>query len=115
MTAGGRLRKVVFGLLGFALLLGAWEGYKAIDGSVFGYELPLRADDTSMPHISTIVDRLGQPNQRNSDTTIAEVVVKAAWSTLQNAMAGLALGALVGFGLAGPMPLFRLAVLGLSR
>ena len=57
MTA--RLRRIALGLLAIVLLCALWEGYKAIDGTVFGYELPADAGDRTMPHVWDVVDRLG--------------------------------------------------------
>ena len=48
-------------LLGIVALALVWEGYKAfgeaVDGHVLGWKLPLRYDDSSMPHVSTVLRR----------------------------------------------------------
>lgn len=113
MRQADRVRKVLLGLAGFLSLLLLWEGYKAIDGSIFGWQLPLKADDQAMPHVSEMVSRLGDPENRGSDRTVGDVVADSAWYTFQIAMIGLLVGSLVGLFLAGAMQRFRVVERGL--
>ncbi|WP_344828527.1 ABC transporter permease [Actinocorallia longicatena] len=82
---------------------GAWELYKAIgsaDGtSVGGVRVLPRADDAAMPHLWTVLHRLGEP-ELNGGAPIWEVLVKACLTTLGIVSAGFAAGALVGLALA---------------
>lgn len=97
---GRRLRTVGLALLGLLLVVALWEGYKAIDGSLFGWQMPLKADDRSMPHVATMVERLGEPANRSSDRTVGAVVLAGTWYTFQIALVGLVGGVAVGSGLA---------------
>jgi NitT/TauT family transport system permease protein len=99
----------VLGFAALVLLVGLWEGYKAIDGRILGVELPLKADDRAMPHVSTMLERFGDPESRGSDRTVGATVAASAWCTFQVAVGGLAVGCLVGAGLAAVMQRFRVA------
>ena len=109
------------------LLLGLfWEGYKllAATGGVYlagtfpveasaekpagalcasiglcEVKLPIRADDRAMPHLSDIVGTIFQPPRRGSDTLLLTILARAALFTLQEALVGFVLGAVLGFGL----------------
>ncbi len=113
MTLPVRARKAAFAVLGVLLLAGAWEGYKALGGSIAGWELPLKSDDGAMPHLTTIAERLGDPENRGSDRSVGAVVAESAWYTFQIAMVGLAVGTVVGLLLAGAMQRFRVVERGL--
>jgi NitT/TauT family transport system permease protein len=108
-----RLRSAGLAVLGLALFVALWEGYKAIDGKLFGWQMPASADDISMPHVGTIVSRLFDPEQRGSDRTVLNAVLDASWFTLRVAFAGFVLGAIVGIGLAVVMQRSKLAERGL--
>jgi NitT/TauT family transport system permease protein len=99
----------VLGLVALVLLVGLWEGYKAIDGQVLGVGLPLKADDRAMPHVSTMLERFGDPESRGSDRSVGATVAASAWYTFQIAVVGLAVGCLVGAGLAAVMQRFGVA------
>jgi NitT/TauT family transport system permease protein len=105
----GRLRGLGYGLLGVLVLCLLWEGYKAIDGQILGWQMPAKADDRAMPHVWTMVDRLFDPENRASERPIWLVVLDAAWYSLRVASVGLVVGGLVGIGLAVLMLRFRLA------
>lgn len=62
-------------------------------------KLPIRADDRSMPHIADIVGTIFQPPRRGSDTLLLTILAQAALFTLQEALVGFVLGAVLGFGL----------------
>lgn len=105
----GAVRSILLGLAALVLLVGLWEGYKAIDGQVLGVALPLKADDRAMPHVSTMLERFGDPESRRSERTVGATVAASAWYTFQVALGGLAVGCLVGAGLAAVMQRFRVA------
>jgi len=95
-------------LLGFALVLAGlvalWEGYKLMgavtDGKIpfTGFDLPVRYDDQSMPHIWQIVGSLFQPARRGGEP-LAFLLAGAAAVTFLEALAGFAAGSVIGFGL----------------
>jgi len=94
-----------------------WEGYKwfgtAVDGKVFGWRLPARTDDASMPHVWDVLRRYGDPERRGSSTRIWTVVLEGAWFTFRVAMVGMVIGVIVGLGLAVVMQRFVTAERGL--
>jgi NitT/TauT family transport system permease protein len=95
-----------------------WEAYKAVGspdgGSVFGVRVLPRADDASMPHVWQVLERFGRPESAAEDSDpVAIAVLDAAWFTFRVAMAGLLLGAAVGFGLGMLMDRFAIAERGL--
>ena len=102
-----------------ALLLVAvvWELYKVIGpqdgGTIFGWTILPRANDTAMPHVWEMFSRYGQPENRASSTPIAVVVLQGAWFTFRIALAGFALGAVVGLSLAILMARYKVVERGL--
>ena len=62
---GGRTRTVVTTASAFALLVLLWELVKLVvpdDGVVVGgVRILPRTDDASMPHVWTVIAKLGQP------------------------------------------------------
>lgn len=111
--AGRTARRALFAGLGVFVLVLVWEGYKAIDGRILGWQLPARADDRSMPHVWTMLERFTDPEARGSSKTIAVVVLEAAWYTFRIAMVGFAVGVVVGLALAVVMQRFKVAERGL--
>jgi NitT/TauT family transport system permease protein len=100
------------------LLCLAWEGYKLLAPDagvrVLGAPVLPRADDISMPHVWTVLGRLGQPELGVAGSQpVGEAVLAAMWFSLRVAMAGLALGVLVGGVLAVAMQRFRVVERGL--
>ena len=120
------LKPIAYFLLIVLLLALLWEGYKllAAPGGVYlagtvpveattekpagalcgsiglcQVKLPIRADDRSMPHISEIIGTIFQPPRRGSDTLLLTILAQAALFTLQEALVGFVLGAVLGFGL----------------
>jgi len=77
------------------VLAGLWELYRWIWTSA-GWTWPFVVDNTSMPHISTILKAFGQPTQVNQPTLINLLLHKALF-TGREAVVGFALGAAVGF------------------
>jgi NitT/TauT family transport system permease protein len=100
-------------LLALVLLAAIWELYKLVipaDGVHLGDALILpRSDDTSMPHISQIVDAFGQQEVGGvaGGGTVFSSVVSAVWYSLRLAAAGFAVGVAVGFLLALAMQRVR--------
>jgi NitT/TauT family transport system permease protein len=88
----GRSLAVVLLLLA---LLGLWELYRWIWVST-GWTWPFVVDDTSMPHVWTIVKAFGQPAQVNQPALISVLFHKSLF-TAKEAVVGFALGAVIGF------------------
>jgi NitT/TauT family transport system permease protein len=101
-------------LLALALLAAIWELYKLVipgDGVHLGDALILpRSDDTSMPHVSQIVDAFGKQEVAGvtGGGTVLSSVVSSVWYSLRLAAAGFAVGVGVGFLLALAMQRLRL-------
>ena len=112
-----RFRRVWTFALALALVAVVWELYKVIGpedgGTVFGWTILPRANDTAMPHVWEMFSRYGQPENRASDRPILVVVLQGAWFTFRIALAGLALGTAVGLGLAVLMARYKVVERGL--
>ena len=112
-----RTRRVWTFALALLLVVGVWELYKLVGpqdgGTVFGWTILPRANDTAMPHVWEMLSRYGQPENRASETPILVVVLQGAWFTFRIALAGLALGTAVGLGLAVLMARFKVVERGL--
>jgi len=112
-----RFRRVWTFVLALILVAVLWELYKVIGpedgGTVFGWTILPRANDTAMPHVWEMVSRYGQPENRASDTPILVVVLQGAWFTFRIALAGLVLGTAVGLGLAVLMARYKVVERGL--
>jgi NitT/TauT family transport system permease protein len=112
------LRRAVMFAVAVMLVGGLWEAYKAVGspdgGTLFGVRVLPRADDASMPHIGEILRRFGRPETAGTAShSVAAAVAGGVWFTFRVAMAGFALGVLVGLLLAVLMQRFRLAERGL--
>ncbi len=89
-----------------AVMVVAWEGYKAIGQAIGGtwpgtsVDLPVSPDDLTMPHTWSILGALFEPVQRGSDETLAVFLLKAAAFTFVEAGLGFLIGGIVGLGLA---------------
>ncbi|HEX7311700.1 MAG TPA: ABC transporter permease subunit [Gaiellaceae bacterium] len=89
-----------------AVLIGAWELYRWIWISA-GWTWPFLVDDTSMPHIHTIVRALFEhPTSGFGDILIVQLL-HAALFTAKEAAVGFALGAVFGFTLGVVMSQWR--------
>lgn len=112
-----RARRVWTFALALILVAAVWELYKVIGpedgGTVFGWTILPRANDTAMPHVWEMFSRYGQPENRASDTPILVIVLRGAWFTFRIALAGLALGTAVGLGLAVLMARYKVVERGL--
>ena len=107
-----RSRQGILGVIGIALIAVVWEGYKAfgnaVDDRIFGWKLPGRTDDASMPHILTILRAFTKPEVRGSSRTVFDAVLAGTWYTFRLAVAGFVIGVLVGLALATLMQRFGL-------
>jgi NitT/TauT family transport system permease protein len=112
-----RARRVWTFALALILVGAVWELYKVIGpedgGTVFGWTILPRANDTAMPHVWEMFSRYGQPENRASDTPILVIVLRGAWFTFRIALAGLVLGTAVGLGLAVLMARYKVVERGL--
>jgi NitT/TauT family transport system permease protein len=80
------------------VLWALWEGYRAF-GIAADITWPFRVDDTTMPHLHSIVGQLFEPARVNGPLLIT-VLWHSALFTAKEAATGFVLGAAVGFGLA---------------
>jgi len=104
-------------LVGLALL---WEGYKAMGKATGGLipftnvKLPVRPDDSAMPHVADIFGALFKPvsRARNADLLIV-LLAKNALVTWHRAAVGFLMGSLAGFGLGALFARSRLLERGL--
>jgi NitT/TauT family transport system permease protein len=107
-----QLRKFGLGALGVLLFGALWEGYKAfgtaVNGKLFGFKLPARTDDASMPHLATIFSAFGKKEVQGRSGTVFGSVVNGTLFTFRLAAVGFVIGALVGVGLAIVMQRFKL-------
>jgi NitT/TauT family transport system permease protein len=100
-----RLRPVLGFLIILALVIAVWEGYKLIGAATGGVipftdiDLPIRADNRSMPHISQIFASLFEPNRRGGDEALGIFLLGSAWVTFREALVGFLAGGLIGFAL----------------
>jgi NitT/TauT family transport system permease protein len=111
-----RVRLAAAALVGLALAIGLWEGYKAVgspDGTVvLGVRILPRADDLSMPHVLDVLRRLGRP-EITGGPPVWRAVLDACLFTLGITAVGFAAGTLVGLLLAVLMQRFRVVERGL--
>jgi NitT/TauT family transport system permease protein len=97
-SAAGRLtRRVATTIAVFVVLAALWELYHWVWTSTH-WTWPFVVDDTSMPHVWTILKAFGQPVQVNQPVLITVLLHKTLF-TAKEAAFGFAIGALVGFGL----------------
>lgn len=104
----------------FAGLVVLWEGYKAIGAATGGHipftdlGLPVRPDDTSMPHVHDVVASLFQPVSRARDADLLGwLLLKNAAVTWHRAAVGFVMGSLAGFALGALFARSRLLERGL--
>lgn len=112
-----RTRRAGMFVVSLLLVVVIWELYKLIGpqdgGTVFGLRLLPRTSDQAMPHVWDMLARYAEPERRGSSTPILVVVLSGAWFTLRLALAGFAMGATVGLGLAVVMARFKIVERGL--
>jgi NitT/TauT family transport system permease protein len=113
-----RGRRAVMAVAALVLLCLAWEGYKLLapEAGVRAFGTPVlpRADDISMPHVWTVLGRLGEPELAVAGSrSVGAAVLAAMWFTFRVAMAGISLGVVVGGVLAVAMQRFKVVERGL--
>ena len=103
--------------LSLLLVAGAWELYKWIGpqdgGTVFGWSILPRANDTAMPHVWEMLSRYARPERRGANGSILLTVAAGAWFSLRLALTGFVLGTVIGLGLAVLMARFKVVERGL--
>jgi len=104
-------------VLSLLLVAAGWELYKLVGpqdgGTVFGWTILPRANDTAMPHVWDMLARYAEPERRGSSTPIAAVVLQGAWFTFRIALVGFVIGTLLGLGLGVLMARFKVVERGL--
>ena len=94
-----------------------WEAYKAVGpeqgGDVFGWRIVPKTNDRVMPHVWEMLAEFGDPEVRGKDTPVWQAMLGYGWYTFRMSLAGLALGATFGVGLAVLMARFRIVERGL--
>jgi NitT/TauT family transport system permease protein len=105
------LRRAGIGVLVFAALWGAWEGYKWLWHAA-GWTWPFAVNDVTMPHLHKVVEAFGQPTTTGGPP-LYRSLLHATWFTGKEALAGFLLGALIGFVLAVVLAQSRLLERGL--
>jgi NitT/TauT family transport system permease protein len=88
-------------------LAGLYELYRSVWVST-GWTHPFPVNNTTLPHLWTIFKALGEPSRYQGPLLIT-VLLKAAWFTAKESLAGFAMGAVVGFVLAVGLVHSRLA------
>ena len=88
-------------------LAGLYELYHWV-WTTTGWSWPFKVDDITLPHLWTIFKALGEPSRFDGPLLIT-VLLKSAWFTAKEALAGFAMGAVVGFALAVGLVHSRLA------
>lgn len=115
------VKPVLYFVLICLILAFAWEGYKLLGAPGGKYligtaplkegeplpalcaaglcevELPIRADDRSMPHIKDMITTIFEPPRRGSDELLGSILLRASLFTLQEAFAGFLIGGILGF------------------
>ncbi|HEU5370962.1 MAG TPA: ABC transporter permease [Gaiellaceae bacterium] len=88
-------------------LAGLYELYRWI-WVMTGWSWPFKVDNITLPHLWTIFKALGEPSRYQGPLLIT-VLLESAWFTAKEALAGFAMGAVVGFALAVGLVHSRLA------
>jgi NitT/TauT family transport system permease protein len=111
------LRKTLLFVLALVLVAAAWELYKVVGpeagGKVLGIRILPRANDTAMPHVWEMGQRLFEDESRTSDRKIWQVVLEGAWYSFRLALLGFLIGSVVGVALAAVMARFGVVRRGL--
>ena len=99
------LRQTIAFVVIVLALVAAWEGYKVLGAATgdripgLGLRLPVRSNDSSMPHTWDIVGALLRPARRGGEDILLVILARSALFTWREAAVGFALGSLVGFAL----------------
>jgi NitT/TauT family transport system permease protein len=88
-------------------LAGLYELYRFVWVET-GWTHPFPVNDTTLPHLWTIFKALGEPSRYQGPLLIT-VLLKAAWFTAKESLAGFAIGAVIGIALAVGLVHSRLA------
>lgn len=95
-------RNVGFIAAFFVLLGVVWELYKWLgvitDATIplVGWDFPINPDDTSMPHVWSIVGSYFEQTNRSDSEILLVTLLNLAWMTLRGSIVGLSLGVVVG-------------------
>jgi NitT/TauT family transport system permease protein len=113
----GKVRRTWMLALSLLLVAILWELYKWIGpqdgGTVFGWSILPRANDTAMPHVWEMLSRYTEPERPGADGSIFLTVLAGAWFSLRLAVTGFAMGTVVGLGLAVLMARYKVVERGL--
>lgn len=118
-STGRRANRIIAAVVSFVGVIAAWEGYKWVGNQTdntwpfTSWNLPVKTDDLTMPHVATIWSTLWDPVQRGRDEVLAVFLLKSAWFTLREATFGFLFGAIIGLALAVVMLRFKSAERGL--
>ncbi len=111
------IRKLALFVVALVLVATAWELYKLLGpdngGEILGWSILPRSNDIAMPHVWEMGSRLFDPESRTSDRPIWVVVLEGAWYSFRLAVAGFAIGSVVGILLATVMARFGVVRRGL--
>ena len=107
----GALRKAATLLVVPVTLILLWEGYKWL-WQTMGWGWPFPVNDTTMPHLYSILQAFWQPTTTGGPPLI-QSLLHAAWFKMKEAFAGFLLGAVIGFVLAVVLAQVRLLERGL--
>src|SRR6266516_6813662 len=110
-NGSGTLRKLATLLVVPVALIVLWEGYKWL-WQTTGWGWPFVVNDTTMPHVYSILQAFSQPTPTGGPPLI-QSLLHAAWFTMKEAIAGFLLGGVIGFGLAVLLAHVRLLERGL--
>lgn len=98
-----RMGRNVGFIAAFFVLLGVvWELYKWLgvitDATIplIGWDFPINPDDTSMPHVWSIVGSYFEQTNRSDSEILLVTLLNLAWMTLRGSIVGLSLGVVVG-------------------
>lgn len=111
------VRKLLLFVLALVLVASAWELYKLTGpeagGKFLGVRILPRANDTAMPHVWEMGERLFQDESRTSDKKNWQVVLEGTWYSFRLALTGFVIGSAVGIALATVMARFGVVRRGL--
>jgi NitT/TauT family transport system permease protein len=89
------LSRIGYTILALAVLWGLWELYRWVWVTT-GWTHPFPVDDITMPHMHRIIGALFEPSRANGPLVIS-VLAKSSLFTAKEALAGFALGGVIGF------------------
>lgn len=93
---------IAFALVVVVLAI-CWEGYKLLGSATENkvpftdIKLPVRSDDTSMPHLWDILGSLFRPARRGGEDILLVLLLRSALFTWREAAVGFLAGSCVGF------------------